>query len=113
MSGQSSKLRAVAKAADVGHATGSTVGRAISDDLRRLQTQVSRRLDAEPIVAALLPAISALATLGRLVSITATRDGRSVRMSVLDGKDWIEFYAEDEDAASAIGEGVVAALSSR
>jgi len=31
-------------------------------------------------------------------------------MSVLDGKEWIEFFAEDEDAAAAIGEGVVAAL---
>lgn len=113
LSGQSGKLRAVAKAVQGPPEGGSPVGRAISDDLRRLQSQVQRRVNAEPIIAALLPAIAALAEVGRLVSITATRDGRSVRMSVLDGKEWIEFYAEDEDAAAAIGEGVAAAFTSR
>lgn len=112
MANGSAKLRSVARTASGNAVGGSAVGREISDDLRRLQAQVRRQLDAEPIIAALLPAIAALAVVGRLVSITATRDGRSVRMSVLDGKEWIEFYLEDEDAAASVGEGIAAAFAS-
>lgn len=111
MSGNAAKLRGVANRRDEPGAAAGTVGRAVSDDLRRLQSQRRGSLDLDGILAGVAPGVCSLLAAGHLVSLSATRDGRAVRVSVLDGKEWIEFFTEDPDHADELGAAVAAVFA--
>jgi hypothetical protein len=86
------------------------VGDAITSHLRALQAQRGQELSVESVVLGLVPAIAALAERDLLVSISTTRDGRSVRLSALVNKEWIEWFSDDHDAAGELAAGIVNAL---
>lgn len=110
MSGNAAKLRSVARGKDEPGSAAGTVGRAISDDLRRLQSQRRSALDLDGIVSGLARSLPQLLAAGHLVSLSATRDGRAVRLSVLDGKEWIEFFSSDPDHAEELSDAITATL---
>lgn len=64
------------------------------------------------ILGALVPAAAALAGRGLLVSFTVTRDARSVRLSALIDREWVEWYATEPDEAEDLSAGIIAALNS-
>lgn len=84
-----------------------TVGGEITSHLRALQAQRRDALGVESIVGALVPAISALAGRGMLVSVSVTRDARSVRLSALIEKEWVEWFFDDHEDAGEIGAMIV------
>lgn len=110
VSGNAAKLRRVAARSESGAGGAATVGEAISADLRRLQESGRQSLDILGIVEALVPCVSLLLGQDLFVSLSRTRDGRSLRLSVKLGAEWVEFYSADPDAAAELGEGVVAAF---
>lgn len=87
-----------------------TVGGEITSHLRALQAQRNQQIDLEAIVGALVPAIAALAGRGLLVSVSRTRDARSLRLSALIEKEWVEWYFDDHEDAGDIGALIVTFL---
>jgi hypothetical protein len=110
MSGNVRKLRDAANSSEARATAGSDTSRAISADLRRLQAGREPALDLAGIIAGLVGGLSALLADDRFVSLSRTRDGRAVRLSVKDGGEWIEFYSADPDHAEELGEGLSAAF---
>lgn len=90
----------------------SAVGTAITDHLRRLQAERQAGLSVDEVVRALEPAVVALAGRGLLVSISLTRDQRSVRLSALIDGEWIEWFAQEPDEAEDLALSIVGALGS-
>ena len=88
----------------------SVVGDSIADHLRALQAQRGSALEVDQVVAGLVDAIVALAERGLLVSVSVTRDQRSVRLSTLIGKEWMEWFTSDPEHAAELAAQVVRAL---
>lgn len=86
------------------------MGTEITDHLRRLQAERARGLEVDEVTAALVPAIAALAGRGLLVSVSLTRDQRSVRLSALIDKEWVEWYAQEPDEAEDLAHAIAEAL---
>ncbi len=104
MSGQGNRIRAVARDDGGRSGAGNTTSALITAELRALQRQSRAVLALDEIIAAMAPCVSGLLAAGMLVSFSRARDGRSLRMSVLDGKEWIEFFLEDPDDAAQQGQ---------
>jgi hypothetical protein len=88
----------------------SAVGDEITRHLRALQAERREALAVDEVVSALVPAIAALAERGLLVSVSVTRDARSVRLSALIDREWVEWYADEREAAEDLSHGIVGAL---
>lgn len=112
MSGKPSAGRVrSARAVSPASPTRSIVGEEITRHLRELQGQSRPALDVDAIVGALVPAISALAGRGLLVSVSVTRDQRSLRLSTLIDKEWIEWFFDDHEDAGDLGAGIAASVA--
>lgn len=107
--GNVSKLRKVSDSPAKGPAK-SVVGDEITRHLRELQAAARQELDVDTTVAGLVPAISALARRGLLVSIAVSPDARHVRLSALIDKEWIPWYVADHEAAAELADNIILAF---
>lgn len=90
----------------------SAVGESITAHLRNLQQAGRNELHVEGTLLGYTAAATALLERGMLVSFSVTRDGRALRMSTLVDKEWIEWFATDDDSAGELGAAVIAVLGS-
>ena len=110
VSSNHAKLSKLAKGARDPVAAGDGRLGEIGAELLRLQRASGAALDLSGIVEALAPCLSSLLGADLFCSLSRTRDGRAVRLSVKVGSEWAEFYAADPDGASDLGEGLGAVL---